>query len=286
MTRISFNEQGLPIPTEALPDGIDEDSDLAPITFQYITNDIFIPGDYTGFGYTHYEVACVGACGGRGGMSIHSFINDGGGYIFDGAWHDSALAVYGGGGGGGGLHVVTGELADLPEECEIVVGEPGASGADGLPTVGFAAMDQGEPGEDGGFSTFADDICMASGGKGGNGSNGAWQAYGYSTMRPGGNGGDGGIGGQTTAGGGGAGSEAIVVEEDILPEPFTQPVGVPWAIDNTPEIGGPGPIFEDRYETDDGADGTWDGEIGGGGGGGCGGIQIIWAYSEGPGGLG
>jgi hypothetical protein len=39
--------------------------------------------------------------------------------------------AFGGAGGGGGLHVVSGELEDLPEVCEVVVGQVGTDGDPG-----------------------------------------------------------------------------------------------------------------------------------------------------------
>ena len=262
MTRISFNEKGDPIPLEALPDGITEDTDLAPITFQPVDGEIFTPADWIAFGYTHFEVSCVGAAGGKAGIAQY-FCGYSGWFPSSGQY----LYSFGGAGGGGGLHVVTGELGDLPATCDIVVGE---SGADGAPVGGWSPSSnaseiaRGTAGVDGGFSSFADDICMASGGKGGEISSLVERLI-YMTgasinnilveQTPGGNGGDGGIGGQTAAGGGGAGAESIKIAEGD---------------DTTFDL-------PDTWRTDEGEDGSWDGEIGAGGGGGSGGQVNEWS---------
>ena len=261
MTRITFNEQGDPIPLEALPDGITEDTDLAPITFQPVDGEIFTPADWIAFGYTHYEISCVGAAGGKAGIAQYfcgysGWMPGGGGQY---------LYSFGGGGGGGGLHVVTGELDDLPAECDIVVGE---SGADGLPSSGWtpssnaAAVNVGTPGADGGSTSFAETVCMASGGEGGKVSDitrlllmtGATINNIVIEQVPGGDGGDGGIGGQMSTGGGGSGADPVKTAEG----------------DNTTFP------MPDTWQTDEGDDGAWDGEIGAGGGGGSGGTVVQW----------
>jgi hypothetical protein len=182
-------------------------------------------------------------------------------YYFVGStthYHDPYLdntRLWGGGGGGGGLEVVSGLLLLLPDECSVVVGEAGddaplgqiagngtytppshpyPSGSEvyDLPHPSFAPPTYGE---DGGYSSFNNDMCQASGGKGGNPS-AVWESgggqYWSGKLRIDGNGGQGGTGGQTTAGGGGAGG-------------------------STPGAGG--------------ENGTWNGHIGKGGGGGMGG---------------
>lgn len=64
-----------------------------------------------------------------------------------------------------------------------------------------------QAGGDGGVSSFAGDICRASGGKGGN----PGMVWNGSAFVINGNGGQGGLGGRTLAGGGGAGSTALGV---------------------------------------------------------------------------
>lgn len=164
--------------------------------------------------------------------------------------------VLGGAGGGGGLHVVSGELADLPDSVPISVGAAGidASAAQdtssglvtpytyGADPSGFndpwffrydgpmASFPPGTPGGDGGTSSFGD-IAQASGGKGGGPAivwiNGA--RYFVAS------GGDGGSGDRVAAGGGAAGSTSAAT----------------------------------------GQAGSWDGTVGKGGGGGRGGMEDI-----------
>lgn len=187
----------------------------------------------------------------------------------------------GGGGGGGGLHVVSGELADLPDISAVVVGQAGQDAGlgqdqvNGLWTPIPQAFDLLWPteetrlkqlenyftnyknkyplphpgflppvsGADGGTSSFNGDLARASGGKGGDPAV-SWPG-GVKTHNALGR--EGGAGDRDAAGGGGAGSAAS---------------GVP------------------------GVDGTWDGTIGKGGGGGIGGTTVAPAKTASHGGRG
>lgn len=236
-----------PIPTHAFPDpivGYDRD----PIR-RYLADfdSPFRADDYIQMGYTHYEVVCIGGCGGNGGKAKS----------YDPSW--------GGAGGGGGLQVVAGELADLPAEVLIVTGVGGAHGADGndesteiysseagqnVPNPAYVAPTDGA---DGTASSFGD-ICMASGGKGGKASPldqqlTQWVEPFASQRGPGGDGGEGGIGGRTAVGGGGAGG---------------------WTELNDTQ-GGPAPDEQIHHPAQDG---TFIDGIGKGGGGGRGGTYI------------
>ena len=153
------------------------------------------------------------------------------------------IGSVGGGGGGGGVQVVAGLLDELPDSCDVVVGQAGADSPPGQTAVNGAytpgtpypaplwspadtrkkeldnyfAQFQNKyplphpsflppgPGNDGGASSFGDTLCQASGGKGGNPAV-KWVG---SSLVDDGAGGDGGIGGSLTAGGGGLGSTSI-----------------------------------------------------------------------------
>lgn len=223
----------------------------APIVLEMANGEVFHPEDYISLGYTHVEVWCVGACGGRGGDAYPQNYNFGG-------------YVHGGGGGGGGLHRVTVELADLPADCPVVVGQAGTDGLVdngerpylyNLDSNGYIAIPSSmyqnpawglaTDGTDGGASSFAGDICRASGGKGGKAIktvvtlSGATEPKLIIVRRAGGDGGAGGRGASIVAGGGGAGGRS---------EPIVKP-----------------------------KDGAWDGTIGEGGGGGLGGyVRIVY----------
>jgi hypothetical protein len=161
----------------------------------------------------------------------------------------------GGAGGGGGLQVVTGLLDDLPDSCDVVVGQagsdvgPGQTEADGSYTPGipydpplwdpedtrrkelenyFSILTTLYPlpnpsllppqsGNDGEASSFGDTLCQASGGKGGNPAK-KWESGSLVLDRAGG---DGGIGGQTTAGGGGTGATTTETGSDGVYDPVT-----------------------------------------------------------------
>jgi hypothetical protein len=175
--------------------------------------------------------------------------------------------AFGGAGGGGGLHVVSGELEDLPEVCEVVVGQVGVDGDPGqIKTNGLwspstpevlswyvrnsAAIPVYAPpqaGGDGGTSSFGGDICRASGGKGGN-SAVQWID---GALYVDGRGGDGGVGDRDTPGGGAAGGEPL----EIVYRP-------------TLHLGG--------------KEGTWDGTVGQGGGGGSGTTSVPDLGYHGP----
>ena len=66
MTRIHLNGEGLAIPLEALPEGL-IDSGTAPLLFNMPDGEDFVPADFIGLGFTHFEVYCIGAAGGQGG---------------------------------------------------------------------------------------------------------------------------------------------------------------------------------------------------------------------------
>lgn len=65
MSRIFLGGVGDPIPQEALPDAHNEN--VTTLIIEPNDGEIFVPADYTGLGYTHYEAWCVGGAGGRGG---------------------------------------------------------------------------------------------------------------------------------------------------------------------------------------------------------------------------
>lgn len=285
MPQIEFDGIGEPIPTIALPP-FGSDGNLPPAVLTFTDDTEFSIDQYRDLGFTHFEVWCVGAAGGRGGDASGQLF-----YVyeenyrtvpsdiwaiwlsqFDGTtiyygWdpgnpsrggtqrdiqefnnpqHMLKFRTYrqillyptldgiGGGGGGGGMQKVIGPLADLPDTVSIVVGKAGADAGLGQihqnslwtpPASGDSGYNYPngtitnylnsypgaqssylppQPGQNGGASTFADDVCQASGGEGGapgriwNGS--SWVVKG--------DGGDGGIGGRTTPGGGGDGSTA------------------------------------------------------------------------------
>lgn len=255
--RIFLAGHGDAIPLEAMPDLTDENA----LTLIFSENDTFNKADFDGLGFTHYEIICVGAAGGRGGKSNFA------GFGYE-------IFTMGGSGGGGGLEVVSGALVDLPDACAIVVGAAGADGANGVYSYGayggsdgVGTLDRGDPGTDGGYSSFGGTICRASGGKGGGAppannpkaarsANDAVREVYYITteIRAGGDGGQGGIGGQTTAGGGAEGGKSI-------PGNYVSNFGTDE--DNTPQT-----LIEPE-------NGAWDGHIGEGGGGGRGGTFAL-----------
>lgn len=146
----------------------------------------FRPQVYLAQGYTRYDVLCIGAAGGYGGTA---------GTVSTGY---NNLLVHGGGPGGGGSHLVRNrDLSLLPSSVPIVVGSQGARGNDATkpPTLASTATN----GADGGYSSFNDTVCRASGGQGGLAavfSGSRLTAYAF--------GGAGGLGNRTTAGGGGS----------------------------------------------------------------------------------
>lgn len=271
--RVLLNGQGTPIPEIALPDPTTS-SDLSSQSFLLTDGVPFLKADYVALGYTHYEVWCVGAVGGRGG---------------------NVLGSYGGAGGGGGLHRVAGLLSSLPASCPVVVGAAGADGADGTGQYKWNLLRESIennwyywdenplwapalPGQDGGASSFDGTTCRASGGKGGSPSKAErrWRdsnpdgtlirdpidpepgPYGFHQYifddaverGPGGNGGQGGSGGRTLSGGGATGGITIQLEMTAGDPPSQFPNGFAY--------------FPPQ-------DGSWDGIVGQGGGGGWGG---------------
>lgn len=192
-----------------------------PVTLTYLTgSDEFDPSEYIDMGYTNFDVICIGGAGGMGGG-------------IDTQNTGTLVRSYGGAGGGGGLHRVQGLLSDLPASCPIVVGAGGTLG-----TEHTFDPAQTTDGGDGGYSSFNDTTCRASGGKGGK----RVQSNSTSTSTEA-DGGDGGIGNRLIAGGGSLGGTA-----------------------GTPADPGPGDAGTD------GANGTWNGVVGSGGGGGSGGV--------------
>lgn len=204
--RVEFVGEGQPNTEFAFPDPGDISGDLLPLVLNLQDGDIFTPATYRDMGYTHYEVWCIGAAGGRGGdgvgrpgyngasaaniMSMLSWP-----YYFVGSVqhvHDPFISpsegqkARGGGGGGGGLQVVSGLLIGLPDECPVVVGQAGADASLAQidapvtitnptpPYIGSGVNDTPgtvwpipQKGGDGGASSFNVNTCRASGGKGG-----------------------------------------------------------------------------------------------------------------------
>jgi len=208
--RIELGGQGSPIPPEALPDGLGADGLLPPITLTFNSADEFDKNVWTSFGYEIFTVMVVGAAGGRGSFAW---------YMLGGGWYAPPnIFTYGGAGGGGGMHIVSGLLADLDDISEISVGQAGADAADAWP--GYSAypisynhhgIDVGDPGEDGGYSSFGGTVARASGGKGGEVSGVVISSSPWTSWRPGGEGGDGGIGDSITPGGGASGGRNTLI---------------------------------------------------------------------------
>lgn len=268
--RFQLKGHGNPIPAEALPDA-NAGGAQPPFVLNLADGAIFIPDGYIALGFTHYEVWCIGAAGGRGGPAAGraGIGADGSGpseylgaswpsYMVGSIqhWHDPFLPSEAvledsggvGAGGGGGLHVVSGLLVDLPDACPVVVGQAGADapiGQNASPDPMEAVPPFFNPENqvyDEPHELFYPPVA---GGDGGASSFGGdiCQASGGKGGRPSqvwvddtlwidGQGGEGGSGGQSAAGGGGAGSDT----------------------------------------EDPGQEGTWDGTIGKGGGGGRGGL--------------
>jgi hypothetical protein len=156
-----------------------------PLVLIFTADDSITIPNYIELGYTHFDVICIGAGGGRGGGIDTN--NTG-----------TKVRNYGGSGGGGGFHRTSGLLSALPDTCSVVVGSQGVNGTDHNSDPGSTS-----DGGDGGASTFNTNTCRASGGKGGkraqsNSTTVATQAHG----------GDGGVGNRTIAGGGGTGGTA------------------------------------------------------------------------------
>ena len=191
-----------------------------PLTIEFTQDQDFLPEVYTALGYTHFEVICIGGGGGHGGGIDTN--NTG-----------TQVRNYGGEGGGGGFHRSRGLLSSLPTLCPVAVGLAGANGTDDVSNPALVT-----DGLEGGFSSFNDNTCIASGGRGGKGADS--NSVTVSTVA---NGGDGGLGDRSASGGGGAGGLA----------------GIPSAT-------GPG------TPGTNGEDGALSGDIGAGGGGGAGGV--------------
>ena len=203
MTQFELGGHEGPIPNIALPDP-KLSADMPVQSLVLLDGSTFEKGDWVALGYTHYEVWCVGAAGGRGaeggdpqirdlnapesvpmpdwmwenmiraqinyytwaGMTVfpvYSFSTVPGHtgevvvtydtprqaaikYLEFGnpdhltqishhhdpfVTNDSVAPIVGGAGGGGGLHVVSGELAELPDSVPIVVGLPGSDAPPG-----------------------------------------------------------------------------------------------------------------------------------------------------------
>lgn len=71
MPRIELDGEGTPIPKIALPP-FGSESDLPPTTLTFTESIDFSVADYRALGFTHFEVWCVGASGGRGGDSTYA----------------------------------------------------------------------------------------------------------------------------------------------------------------------------------------------------------------------
>lgn len=156
-----------------------------PLVIQFVANQDFDAEHYIDLGYTHFDVICIGAGGGRGG-GINT-VNTG-----------TLVRNFGGAGGGGGFHRIRGLLSAIPSSCPIVVGAAGAVGTEHISNPANTT-----DGADGGGSSFNTDTCRASGGKGGK------RAQSNSlTVTTDADGGEGGIGDRINAGGGALGGIA------------------------------------------------------------------------------
>jgi len=156
-----------------------------PLVLRFIANQDFDVQNYLDLEYTHFEVICIGAGGGRGGG-------------IDTANSGTLVRNYGGEGGGGGFHRVRGLLSALPALCPVVVGVAGLPGTSHASNPTLTTN-----GGDGGGSSFNDPTCRASGGQGGK------RAQSNSTtVTTDADGGDGGVGNRFIVGGGGAGGVA------------------------------------------------------------------------------
>ncbi len=178
------------------------------------------PAVWMELGYTHFDVICIGGGGGIGGG-------------IDTANTGTQIRSYGGAGGGGGFHRVRGLLSALPTEVLIHVGIAGIPGNEHSSNPALTS-----DGSDGGYSSFNETTCRASGGKGGkrvqsNSLTVGTQAHG----------GEGGIGNRIIVGG-----------------------GAPGGLAGIPSATGPG------TPGSNGTDGTIFNNIGKGGGGGAGGV--------------
>lgn len=95
MTRFQFGSYGEPIPNIAMPDP-NLSGDLPIQSLELVDGVPFLKADWVALGYTHYEVWCIGAAGGKGASpnQPHFYTT---GYLEAGSginWHmDSAPAV-------------------------------------------------------------------------------------------------------------------------------------------------------------------------------------------------
>lgn len=192
-----------------------------PLVIKFNANQTFDVLKYKNLGYTHFDVICIGGGGGMGG-GIDT-VNTG-----------TLIRSYGGAGGGGGFHRVRGLLSALPDTCPVVVGVGGSLGTENNGSNPALTTNGG----DGGYSSFNDPTCRASGGQGGK----RVQSNSL-TVTTQANGGDGGVGNRIIAGGGASGGVA-----------------------GTPSATGPGTAGIA------GIDGTFFQNVGQGGGGGAGGV--------------
>jgi hypothetical protein len=191
-----------------------------PVVVKFNTDQDFDISSYITQGYTHFDVIVIGGGGGRGGG-------------IDTENTGTLIRNYGGEGGGGGFHRVRGLLSALPTLCPVVIGAGGAAGTDHISNPALTT-----DGEDGGYSSFNDTTCRASGGEGGK------RAQSNSdSVTTDADGGDGGIGNRIISGGGAAGGVA-----------------------GTPSPTGPGTAGTN------GTDGSFFQNVGKGGGGGAGGV--------------
>ena len=156
-----------------------------PVVLRFMQDATFDVADYIDQGYTHFDVICIGAGGGRGGG-------------IDTNGSGTGIRNFGGEGGGGGFHRVRGLLSALPASVAVVVGSPGTNGADHASDPASTT-----DGQDGEASTFHGTTCRASGGEGGK--RAQTNSLTVSTQA---DGGAGGIGNRSIAGGGAAGGEA------------------------------------------------------------------------------
>lgn len=156
-----------------------------PLVIRFNEDQDFNSLDYILLGFTHFEVICIGGGGGYGGG-------------IDTANTGTLIRNYGGAGGGGGFHQVRGLLSALPTLCPVVVGAGGALGSDHASNPALTT-----DGGDGGYSSFNDTTCKASGGKGGKRAQ-----TNSATVTTDADGGRGGVGNSIVAGGGGLGGVA------------------------------------------------------------------------------
>lgn len=144
-------------------------------------------------GFTTYEALLVGGAGGQSGQALGN----------------ASSRQYQCGGGGGGVLRLSGPIADLPSISALVVGGPGANGADSLSNEAKAGN-----GEDGGDTLFNAHMAYGGGGAIGgqyaiSGSGGTLSRQ-YPTNSEGGDGG----GNSAALGTGGAGGRAARLEQE------------------------------------------------------------------------